>query len=108
MAFFRNTLWLIDCNQQINIMEGEPDSTIRIRIAVAADVKYVYPILEGMERSARGRGTGIAPSTPQSLCQKIYEGKAVIALATKQSGAGGAAGGFSCFGNWADGRCGCC
>jgi GNAT superfamily N-acetyltransferase len=64
-------------------MEEEPDSTIQIRIAVAADVKYVYPILEEMERSARARGTGIARRTPQSLCQKIYEGKAVIAIAVK-------------------------
>lgn len=64
-------------------MEEEPDGTIQIRIAVAADVKYVYPILEEMERSARARGTGIAKRTPQSLCKKIYEGKAVIAIAVK-------------------------
>ena len=35
-----------------------------------------------MERSAKVRGTGIARRTPQSICKKIYEGKAVIALAT--------------------------
>jgi hypothetical protein len=68
-------------------MEEEPDGAIHIRIAVAADVKYVYPILEEMERSARARGTGIARRTPQSLCKKIYEGKAVIAIAVK-GGAG--------------------
>lgn len=33
-----------------------------------------------MERSARARGTGIARRTPQSLCRKIYDGKAVIAV----------------------------
>ncbi|HEX9510905.1 MAG TPA: N-acetyltransferase [Puia sp.] len=85
-------------------MEGEPDSTIRIRIAVAADVKYVYPILEEMERSARARGTGIARRTPQSLCQKIYEGKAVIALATKQAGAGEEWAGFSYIETWTNGE----
>jgi hypothetical protein len=70
-------------------MEEEPEPTIQIRLAVAADVKYVYPILEEMERSARARGTGIARRTPQSLCQKIYEGKAVIAIATTGSTSGG-------------------
>ncbi len=69
-------------------MEEEPDGAIRIRIAVAADVKYVYPILEEMERSARARGTGIAKRTAQSLCKKIYEGKAVIAIAVKGDIAG--------------------
>jgi hypothetical protein len=65
-------------------MKEEPESTIDIRIAVPADVKYVYPILKEMERSAAARGTGIAKRSPQSLCQKIYEGKAVIALAGKK------------------------
>src|ERR1700742_1891904 len=62
-------------------MKEEPEGGITIRIAVPADVKYAYPILEEMERSARARGTGIAKRTPQSICKKIYEGKAVIAVA---------------------------
>jgi hypothetical protein len=71
------------------IMEEEPEGgSISIRIAVPADVKYVYPILEEMERSARARGTGIARRTPQSLCRKIYEGKAVIAVTVEGSWAG--------------------
>lgn len=37
-------------------------------------------ILKEMEASAGARGTGIGKRSPQSLCQKIYEGKAVIAL----------------------------
>jgi GNAT superfamily N-acetyltransferase len=53
---------------------------VEIRIAKPADIKYVYPILREMEASARVRGTGIAKRSPQALCQKIYEGKAVIAL----------------------------
>ena len=108
MGLFRNTLWLMDSNQQINIMEEEAEHTIRIRIAVAADVKYVYPILEEMERSARARGTGIARRTPQSLCQKIYEGKAVIALATRGEAAGTNGGeewaGFSYIETWTNGE----
>ncbi|HTI06910.1 MAG TPA: hypothetical protein VL832_00100 [Puia sp.] len=82
-------------------MEDEPEHPIRIRIAVAADVKYVYPILEEMERSARARGTGIARRSPQSLCQKIYEGKAVIAVAAKEAGNGIAGNGIA--GNVANG-----
>lgn len=69
-------------------MKEEPEGGITIRIAVPADVKYVYPILEEMERSARARGTGIAKRTPQSLCKKIYEGKAVIAVAASGEWAG--------------------
>lgn len=58
----------------------EEDSGIIIRLAEPADVKYVYSILEEMEKSARARGTGISKRTPQSLCRKIYEGKAIIAV----------------------------
>ena len=80
-------------------MDEEPEGGITIRIAVPADVKYVYPILEEMERSARARGTGIARRTPQSLCKKIYEGKAVIAVATSGEWAG-----FSYIETWGDGE----
>jgi hypothetical protein len=62
-------------------MEEDSDGfEFHVRIAQPGDVKYVYPILEEMERSARARGTGIARRTPQSICQKIYDGKAVIAV----------------------------
>jgi len=72
-------------------MKEEPEGgAISIRVAVPADIRYVYPILEEMERSARARGTGIARRKPQMLCQKIYDGKAVIAIA-----AGGDWAGFS-------------
>ena len=80
-------------------MEEEPEGgAVSIRVAVPADIKYVYPILEEMERSARARGTGIARRTPQSLCQKIYDGKAVIAVT-----AGGDWAGFSYIETWSDG-----
>jgi GNAT superfamily N-acetyltransferase len=79
-------------------MEEEPEGSMELRIAVPADVKYVYPILEEMERSARARGTGIARRTPQSLCTKIYEGKAVIAVAASGEWAG-----FSYIETWGGG-----
>ena len=86
-------------------MKEEPDSTIDIRIAVPADVKYVYPILKEMERSAAARGTGIAKRSAQSLCQKIYEGKAVIAVVRKEEGETDAQewAGFSYIESWGDG-----
>ena len=80
-------------------MEEEPEGGITTRIAVPADVKYVYPILEEMERSAKARGTGIAKRTPQSLCKKIYEGKAVIAIASSGEWAG-----FSYIEVWSGGE----
>jgi N-acetylglutamate synthase-like GNAT family acetyltransferase len=80
-------------------MKEEPEGgSIDIRIAVPADVKYVYPVLEEMERSARARGTGIARRTPQSICKKIYEGKAVIAVTASGDWAG-----FSYVEVWGDG-----
>lgn len=86
-------------------MKEEPESTIDIRIAVPADVKYVYPILKEMERSAAARGTGIAKRSAQSLCQKIYEGKAVIAIVRKEEGAADEQewAGFSYIEAWGDG-----
>jgi len=86
-------------------MEEDSAHTIQIRIAMGYDMKYVYPILEEMERSAKARGTGIARRTPQSLCQKIYEGKAVIAIAVR---AGDEAweewAGFSYIESWSNGE----
>jgi GNAT superfamily N-acetyltransferase len=81
------------------IMEEEPEGRMEIRVAIPADVKYVYPILEEMERSARARGTGIARRTPQSLCTKFYEGKAVIAIAESGEWAG-----FSYIETWSGGE----
>ena len=69
-------------------MKEEPEGRVHIRIAGPADIKYVYSILKEMEASAKARGTGIAKRSPQSLCQKIYEGKAVLALAHNGDWAG--------------------
>jgi hypothetical protein len=81
------------------VENGEFGGRVEIRIAHPADVKYVYPILKEMEASARARGTGIAKRTPQSLCQKIYEGKAIIAL-----GESGEWAGFSYIEVWSGGE----
>jgi GNAT superfamily N-acetyltransferase len=91
---------LLDRHQKSNkIMKEEPEGRILIRIANPTDIKYVYPILREMEASAKARGTGIARRSPQSLCQKIYEGKAVIALADNGDWAG-----FSYIEAWGDGE----
>jgi hypothetical protein len=80
-------------------MKEEPEGRVHIRIAEPTDVKYVYSILKEMEASAKTRGTGIAKRSPQSLCQKIFEGKAVIALAGNGDWAG-----FSYIESWSDGE----
>jgi hypothetical protein len=80
-------------------MKEEPEGAITTRIAVPADIKYVYPILSEMEASAKARGTGIGKRSPQSLCRKIYDGKAVIALAGNGDWAG-----FSYIESWDNGR----
>jgi hypothetical protein len=57
----------------------EEDSVV-VRVAVKADVKYIYQILDAMKTSARQRGIGISCRPVQYLCRKIYEGKAVVAI----------------------------
>lgn len=79
-------------------MKEEPDSLVHVVIAGPAHIKYVYPILQEMEASAKVRGTGIAKRSPQSICKKIYDGKAVIALAVNGDWAG-----FSYIESWSDG-----
>jgi N-acetylglutamate synthase-like GNAT family acetyltransferase len=74
-------------------------AAIVTRIAIASDVKCTYTILEEMEKSARIRGTGIARRTPQSICQKIYDGKAVIAVTDNGEWVG-----FSYIETWSEGK----
>ena len=56
------------------------DQNIIIRVATSADKTYATTITEEIEASAKARGTGIARRTPEYVCQKIDEGKAVIAV----------------------------
>lgn len=74
----------------------EEDSIIT-RTAVPSDVKYVYQILDAMEKAAKERGTGIARRPVQYLCQKIYEGKAVISVTNNSEWVG-----FSYLDSWSN------
>lgn len=71
---------------------------IIVRVAQEADTQYAVAITEEMERSAKARGTGIARRSPESICQKIREGKAVIAISTNGEWAG-----FSYIDVWSNG-----
>src|SRR5579863_9993944 len=117
MGLIFNLLCFLECslaliNQNNNqIMKEEPEGRVdggrrevaegrvEIRVAKPIDIKYVYPILKEMEASAKARGTGIGKRSPQALCQKIYEGKAVIAL-----GEDGDWAGFSYIEAWSNGE----
>jgi hypothetical protein len=56
------------------------EERIIVRPAEAADVIFAKEIAGEMEASAIARGTGIAKRSPESICEKILAGKAVIAL----------------------------
>jgi hypothetical protein len=62
---------------KINVMETD---RIIVRTATAADLKYAMEISAETASSAKARGTGIGSRTPQSICNKILDGNAVIAL----------------------------
>lgn len=51
-----------------------------VRAATADDARYATTITEEMASSAEKRGTGIARRSPEYICRKMEEGKAVIAL----------------------------
>ena len=52
---------------------------IFVRIATVNDIRYVDEIIKETAASAISRGTGIARRTPESVAQKMRDGKAVIA-----------------------------
>jgi hypothetical protein len=56
------------------------NQNIIIRVATPEDKVYAKTITDEMESSAMARGTGIAKRSPEYICQKIDEGKAVIAV----------------------------
>lgn len=58
----------------------KPYEQIIVRVAQPSDTAYAQQITEEMAHSAKARGTGIAQRTPEYVANKIYEGKAVIAL----------------------------
>ena len=56
------------------------DHNIIIRVANSSDTIHAETITTCMEESAKARGTGIAKRSPQYICDKMQEGKAVIAI----------------------------
>jgi hypothetical protein len=76
----------------------DPDSII-IRIAGKDDEQYANEISEETERSAIQRGSGISRRSPESIVQKMREGKAVVAVTNDNKWAG-----FSYFEIWSNGE----
>lgn len=53
---------------------------IFVRVATLNDIKYAEEICRETESSAIARGTGIAKRSPESVAQKMRDGKAVVAV----------------------------
>jgi len=53
---------------------------IFVRVATLNDIRYAEEICRETEASAIARGTGIAKRSPESVAQKMRDGKAVIAV----------------------------
>lgn len=76
----------------------DPEGVI-VRVAKEADAKYAAQISEETERSAIARGSGISKRSPETIVQKMREGKAVIAITADGKWAG-----FSYYEVWAGGE----
>jgi hypothetical protein len=61
---------------------------ISIQVATASHTKHAENISLMIEDAARKRGTGISKRPPEYIRRKITEGKAIIALADKDTVAG--------------------
>ena len=72
---------------------------IFVRIATLNDIQYVDEIIKETEASAIARGIGISKRTPESVAQKMRDGKAVIALTSAGKWVG-----FSYFDIWEMGK----
>jgi N-acetylglutamate synthase-like GNAT family acetyltransferase len=72
---------------------------IFVRIATINDIRYVNEIIKETAASAIARGTGIGKRTPESVAQKMRDGKAVIALTSAGKWVG-----FSYFEVWEEGN----
>jgi hypothetical protein len=64
------------------------NQTFRVLVADQSHFGYSEEICREMEESAKARGTGIAKRTPEYLCLKMQEGKAVIAFSQDGDWAG--------------------
>ncbi len=56
------------------------DNIIIISSATSEDFHYAQTITTEMEASAKARGTGISKRSPESIREKMHEGKAIIAI----------------------------
>jgi N-acetylglutamate synthase-like GNAT family acetyltransferase len=72
---------------------------IFVRIATLNDIRYVDEIIKETEASAIIRGTGIGKRSPESVAQKMRDGKAVIAVTSS-----GCWVGFSYIESWEEGK----
>ena len=72
---------------------------IFVRIANINDIKYAEEIVNETAASALARGTGIGKRSPESVAQKMRDGKGVIALTSTGKWVG-----FSYFETWEDGK----
>ncbi|MBE9462280.1 GNAT family N-acetyltransferase [Dyadobacter sp. UP-52] len=59
-----------------------------VRLATCEDAVYAKQITDEMESSALSRGCGISKRSPSSIIKKMKEGKAVIALTSKNEWVG--------------------
>jgi hypothetical protein len=75
------------------------NSSFIITIAGNEHKKYADIICQQIETSAKERGTGIAKRTPEYICQKMEEGKAIIAVTLE-----GVWAGFSYIEAWSEGK----
>lgn len=72
---------------------------IVVREAGDDDARFAHQIAEEMYKSAIARGSGISKRSPESLVQKMKEGKAVIAVTENKEWVG-----FSYIEVWASGE----
>lgn len=61
---------------------------IFVRVATINDIRYAEEIVHETEASAIARGTGIARRSPESVAQKMRDGKAVIAVTANEQWVG--------------------
>ena len=72
---------------------------IFVRVATINDIKYAEEICRETESSAIARGSGIAKRSPESVAQKMRDGKAVVAVTGS-----GIWVGFAYFQAWENGK----
>ncbi len=75
------------------------DKSFIVLIAGSEHERFADQICTEMEVSARARGTGIAKRSPGYVCEKMREGKAVVAMTTDGEWAG-----FCYIESWGHGK----